>query len=225
MTSRGKIKYKGWNFEIIETLDVGCIILAGGKSLRLGHDKILETIGSKSLLEQVVSRVGPICRDIVIVTAGRRDISQFAGRRRVRMVTDIVPGKGPLGGIYTGLVTSDYSYNLVVAGDMPFLNEALPRHMIKLSDGFDIVVPRVGEMVEPLHAVYSKGCLVAIEGMIKLDNLSVNHLLRLVRARYVDAEEIDRFDRQHLSFFNINTKADMDAARKLAGGMVSDDKC
>ncbi len=201
-------------------MDVGCIILAGGKSLRLGHDKVLETIGSKSLLQQVISRVVPICRDIVIVTAGERDTLQLVSRTRLRMVTDIFPGKGPLGGIYTGLVTSDYSYNLVVASDMPFLNEALLRYMIKLSNSFDAVVPRVGDMVEPLHAVYSKGCLAPMEGMLGQEHLSVNHLFRLVSVRYVEAEEIDRFDRQHLSFFNINTEADMEMARELGRGMA-----
>ncbi len=205
-------------------MDVGGIILAGGKSLRLGHDKVVETIGSKSLLQQVVSRVGLICKDIIIVTDRERDISQVVSRAMLRMTTDIFPGKGPLGGIYAGLVTSDYSYNLVVAGDMPFLNEALLRYMIKLTDSFDIVVPRVGDMVEPLHAVYSKECLATIEGMFRQESLSVNHLLRLVRTRYVDTAEIDRFDPRHLSFFNINTKADMEKARELARGIINDDK-
>ncbi len=193
--------------------------------MRLGHDKVLETIGSKSLLQQVVSRVDPIGKAIIIVASEERDIPQLISRTRLKMVTDIFPGKGPLAGIYTGLVTSDYAYNLVVAGDMPFLNDALLRYMIRLSDSFDMVVPRVGVMVEPLHAVYSKGCLAPIEGMLRQENLSVNHLLRLVSVRYVEAEEIDRFDRQHLSFFNINTEADMEMARELARGMVSDDKC
>lgn len=206
-------------------MDIGCIILAGGRSLRLGHDKVLETIDSKSLLQRVVSRAGPVCKDILIVTAKERDIPQLVSRTRLRVVTDIFPGKGPLGGIYTGLVKSGYSYNLVVAADMPFLNRALLRYMIGLSDGFDTVVPRVGDLVEPLHAVYSKGCLATIETMLRQGNLSVADLLRRVRVRYVEAGEIDRFDPQHLSFFNINTGADMDAARQLAGGMASDDKC
>ncbi len=205
-------------------MDVGGIILAGGRGLRLGHDKVLETIGGKSLLQEVISRVDLIAKEVIVVTAGERDLSRFAGQPKLRVVTDILPAKGPLGGVYTGLVTSGFLYNLVVACDMPFLNEGLLRYMIKVSAGFDIVSPRVGELVEPLHAVYSKKCVAPIEGMIREDRLSVNGLLRRVGVRYVEAREIDRFDPEHLSFFNINTKADMERARELARGMASDDK-
>ncbi len=203
-------------------MDVGCIVLAGGRGLRLGRDKVLATIGGRSLLQQTISHVGRICKEVIVVTAGKRDLPCAADHLRLRQVADVFPGKGPLGGIYTGLVASGFSHNLVVASDMPFLNEALLRYMINLSDGFDAVVPRVDELVEPLHAVYSKECIAPIEAMIKQDQLGVNGLLGLVRVRYVDAEEIDQFDPQHLSFFNVNTKADMDRARQLARGMTDD---
>ncbi len=213
--------YIGGEVLKIHTCDTSCIILAGGKSLRLGHDKVRETIGNKSLLQQVISRVASLCRDIIIVTATGQSVPQLEGHPEIRRVTDIFPGKGPLGGIYTGLVTSDSLYNLVVACDMHFLNQALLRYMMRLSTSFDLVVPRVGNLVEPLHAVYSKSCLVTIEDMFKQGKLSVTELLSLVRVRYVEAEEIDRFDPEHLSFFNINTKADMEAARELARGITS----
>ena len=197
-------------------MDTSCIILAGGKGLRLGYDKVLEIIGNRSLLQKAVSCVNPLCSDIIIVTAQERTFPQFIDYPELRKVTDTFPGKGPLGGIYTGLVTSDSLYNLVVACDMPFLNQALLRYMIQLATNFDLVVPRVGNLVEPLHAVYSKSCLAPIKDMIKQDELSVTKLLSLVRVRYVEAEEIDKFDPNHLSFFNINTKADLEMARKLA---------
>jgi len=120
-------------------------------------------------------------------------------------------------GIYTGLTASDSFYNLVVACDMPFLNRGLLQYMIQIADSFDVVVPRLGNMVEPLHAVYSKNCLAPAESLLKQGNLSVYQLFPLVKVRYVEAEEIDRFDPQHLSFFNINTEADLETARKLAG--------
>jgi len=97
--------------------------------------------------------------------------------------------------------------------------------MIQLSNNFDIVVPRVGNLIEPLHAVYTKSCLAPIEQVIKQGKLSVSKLFSLVRVRYVEAEEIERFDPKHLSFFNINTEADLGKARELAQGDISDDKC
>ena len=68
-------------------------------------------------------------------------------------------------------------YSLAVGCDMPFLNRALLSHMINVAPGFDVVIPRVDDMVEPLHAVYSKNCLAPIEGMVARDNLSVHSLL------------------------------------------------
>lgn len=203
-------------------MDVGCIVLAGGKSLRLGRDKVLVTIGGQSLLQRVVSHLSTICHEVIIVSASARELPELAGAAGLRQVVDIFPGRGPLGGIYTGLKTSGHRHNLVVASDMPFLNEALLKYMVAQAEGFDAVIPKVGEYVEPLHAVYSTECLSPMEDMIRQDRLSVHRLLGMVRVRYVTAEEIDRFDPAHLSFFNINTRADMDRARRLAGSRADD---
>jgi len=211
----GIIVYGGVKGTREHTLDISCIALAGGKSLRLGRDKVLEAIDGKSLLERVVSCLSFFDSDIIIVRAVNQSLPQFIDYPKLRIVTDIYPEKGPLGGIYTGLAVSCSSYNLVVAGDMPFLNQALLHYMIQLSANFDLVIPRLGNMVEPLHAVYSKDCLATIERLLKQDSLGVTQLSNLVRARYVETEEIDRFDPEHLSFFNINTEADLKTAREL----------
>jgi len=196
-------------------LDISCIVLAGGKSLRLGQDKVLETIGNKSLLERAVFQLGSFNSDIIVVAAAKQSLPQLTGYPRLRIVTDTYPGKGPLGGIFTGVAASDSFYNLVVACDMPFLNQALLDYMIQLSANFDLVVPRLGNMVEALHAVYSKSCLAPMERLLRQGSLGVRELFTLVRIRYVEADEINRFDPKHLSFFNINTKADLEMARKL----------
>lgn len=221
-----ELNIRGKSLERIKyiTLSMSCIILAGGKSLRLGHDKVLETVGDKSLLQQAIAGVSSLCDEIIIVTDRERAIPQLTSRRKVKMAVDIFPGKGPLGGIYTGLTVSDSYYNLAIACDMPFLNQALLGYMIQLTDGFDVVIPRTGNMVEPLHAVYAKGCMGPIEDMIKRDNLNLYELLDMVKVRYVEADEIDKYDPEHLSFFNINTKADLEIARQLARGSGSDDK-
>jgi len=202
-------------------LDISCIVLAGGKGLRLGQDKALEIVGNKSLLQWVVSHLSFLNRDIIIVTTIEQSFPQLAGYPKLRVVTDTYPGKGPLGGIYTGLSASDSLYNLVVACDMPFLNQALLRYIIKVSANFDLVVPRLGNLVELLHAVYSKSCLAPIEYLLEKGNLNISQLFSLVRVRYVEAEEINRFDPKHLSFFNINTEADLETARKLIKGNIN----
>ena len=197
-------------------MDISCIVLAGGQGLRLGRNKALETIDGKSLIQRVVSSLSFFDSEIIVATGAERIPLGLAGYSKLRIIVDAYPGKGPLVGIYSGLLASDSFYNLVVACDMPFLNRALLAYTVRVSAGFDVVLPRLGDMVEPLHAVYSKDCLEAIEGMFGQGSFSVNQLLNLVRVRYLEAEEIGRFDPEHLSFFNINTEADLRMARDLA---------
>jgi molybdopterin-guanine dinucleotide biosynthesis protein A len=191
------------------------MVLAGGGGLRLGREKALENLGEISLLERVLLQLSFLDSDILLVTAKELSRPWLEGYPRLKVVSDIYPGKGPLGGIYTGLELSNSFYNVVVACDMPFLNRALLGYMAGVSAGYDLVVPRLKGLVEPLHAVYSKACLASIEGLLKQGVLGIRELFRLVRVRYVEAEEIDRFDPEHLSFFNINTRADLARARDL----------
>ena len=201
-------------------MKISCIILAGGKSLRLGHDKVIERLGNTTLLEKVISRIDSFSQEIVIVTAEKRDFEQLSGNPKVKTVTDILPGRGSLGGIYTGLVNSSFFHNLVIAADMPFLNRELIGYMIGTAEGFDYVIPRMGKFYEPLHAIYSKNCISPIEDMINRDRRVIIELFDYVKVRYVDTEEIDRFDPEHLSFFNINTKQDLERARKIESGIT-----
>jgi len=190
------------------------IILAGGKNLRLGRIKALETIGGKSLIERVIERLRSLTDRILIVTSSEQ--LEFPVADEVEILVDLYPGKGPLGGIYTGLSASRSSLNIVVACDMPFLNAGLMDYMIGLSEGYDAIVPRLKKgMVEPLHAVYSETCLDKIK--IRLDNnqLGVHSFLETVKVRYVARAESQKYDPQLLSFFNVNYPADIDRAMAL----------
>ncbi len=191
------------------------IILAGGRSLRLGSSKALEIIGGKSLIERVVERVKLVSTQTLIVTSPGQPVLPVAGEGEV--LVDLYPGKGPLGGIYTGLLASPSSHSIVVACDMPFLNIELLRYMIELSPAFDAVVPRLGEgRVEPLHAIYSKGCLDNMKTQLEHNHLQISHSLTMLRVRYIEQAECQKFDPQLLSFFNINNQSDLDRAITLA---------
>jgi len=135
---------------------------------------------------------------------------------RIKLVSDIYPGKGPLGGIYTGLATSSCLGAIVVGCDMPFLSVALLDYMAQFSPAFDVVVPRIREMVEPLCAVYSKDCLAPIQRLLKRNELRISELFNAAKVKYIEEDEINSFDPEHLSFFNINTRTDLDKARRLA---------
>ena len=168
-----------------------------------------------------MSRLNLFKSDIILVANAEQSFSQLARFPRLRFAVDIYPRKGPLGGIYTGLAASTTVYNLVVACDMPFLNLGLINYMIQVAPAFDLVVPRIGRLTEPLHAIYSKKCREPIENLIQQNELSVHKFLSLVKGRYVEAEEIDRFDPKHLSFFNINTEADLKKAKDLLNGELA----
>ena len=196
-------------------MGISSIVLAGGKGLRLGRYKALVELDGESLVQRVVSRLSFLNSDIIIVLAEGQQPPQVTGYQKLRIVTDAYPGKGPLVGIYTGLLSSDSYYNLVVACDMPFLNQYLLSYMLQISAGFDVTIPRLGNLVEPLHAVYSKNCLEVIEKLLGEGSFKIDRLLGMVKVRYVDAEEIDDFDPEHLSFFNINTKDDLKTAEGL----------
>jgi molybdenum cofactor guanylyltransferase len=198
-------------------LEITCIVLAGGKSTRLGRNKITEIIGNKTLLERVLSQLSFLKSEIIVVTAQDTILPQSISvdYPKLRVVNDIIPGKGSLGGIYTGLVHSTSFYNLVVASDMPFLNRRLLLYMIEAARDVDLVVPRMGDILEPLHAVYSKNCVAPIEDLLKQDDLRIYDFYDRVRIRYIEAEEIDKFDPERLSFFNINTPSNLNKALEL----------
>jgi molybdopterin-guanine dinucleotide biosynthesis protein A len=195
-----------------------CIILAGGRSVRLGHDKISEKLLNLSLLEHVVSHIESLVSEIIIVVAGERALPQLESSRKIQTVSDIYPGNGSLGGIHAGLSASSSFYSLVVAADMPFLNKSLLQYIFEISDGFDFVLPRIETFFEPLHAVYSKNCIEPAESIMKQGRKAIIGLFDFVKVRYVEVQEIDKFDPKHLSFFNINTKEDLKMAERLAAG-------
>jgi molybdopterin-guanine dinucleotide biosynthesis protein A len=199
---------------------VTSIVLAGGKGTRLGKNKLLEVVGGRLLLQRVVDSLIPVSHHILLVLAQGQGCPAVEARRaRVDCMQDVYPGKGALGGIYTGLSAIDAHRGLVVAADMPFLNPALLQHLISAETDFDVVMPRINGQIEPLHAIYSKDCLPAIQKQIERSQLQISILLEQVRVRYVEEADIDRFDPKHLSFFNVNTHDDLEEARGIAARM------
>jgi molybdopterin-guanine dinucleotide biosynthesis protein A len=196
-------------------LSMTSIILAGGRSSRLGRNKALQDIGGRSLIQRVVDRLAAVSTEIIIATA-RAEPIPCSSDVRLRTVADIHPGKGPLAGIYSGLIASSSPCAIVVSCDTPFVSVGLLEYMTRTCPGFDIVVPRMEEKVEPLCAVYSKNCVDPIRELLKQNELKIIELYPIVTVRYMEEAEIDRFDPEHLSFFNINDQVDLDKARRLA---------
>lgn len=190
------------------------IILAGGKSLRLGQNKALQVIQGKSMIQLVADRLTTLSREIIIVTAHGEAIP-CSSTVRIKTVADIHPGKGSLVGIYSGLVASSSARAIVVGCDMPFLSIGLLDYMTQVSSTFDVVIPRIRDKLEPLCALYSKICLAPIKELLEQNELKISRLLSTVKVKYVGKEEVDTFDPEHLSFFNVNSRDDLEKARAL----------
>ncbi|APV43776.1 molybdopterin-guanine dinucleotide biosynthesis protein A [Dehalogenimonas formicexedens] len=196
-------------------MNISCIILAGGKGLRLGSDKALEKVNSRTLIQHSVSVLQGLGNEIIVVTAPGKTQLGLEDYPAVRIVEDSASGKGPLMGIYAGLSASTSDLNLVVACDMPFLNPELIKYMVSVSDGYDAVIPRIGAMLEPLHAVYRRAAKDAAAELIGQGMYSLRQLLAKVRVKYIEEQEIDSLDPGRLSFFNINFPEDLTKAREL----------
>jgi molybdopterin-guanine dinucleotide biosynthesis protein A len=184
------------------------IVLAGGENRRMGMDKAFLKLDGIPMIEHVLRSLKAVCKDIIIVTNSPQSYEAY----RVAVVTDAFDMRGPLTGIYSGLLKSKDEYNFVVACDMPFLNPGLMAYMGGLAEGYDIVVPAVGGMLEPLHAVYRKGLVPVIEAQLMRHRQRIRELFGTQRVRYVAEEEVDRFDPARKSFKNLNTPQEYEEA-------------
>jgi molybdopterin-guanine dinucleotide biosynthesis protein A len=181
------------------------VILAGGKSTRYGANKAFAEVQGSRLIDRVVQVMDSLFKPLLLVTNTPQEYAYLD----LPMVEDIIKGLGPIGGIHTGLETISDEAGFFVACDMPYLNETLLRHMVSLREDFDAVIPRVGWMLEPLHALYTKKCLIAIRESFRLKEYQIMRFFQKIRARYVDEEELRGIDPELKSFFNVNKPEDM----------------
>ncbi|MCJ7764097.1 MAG: molybdenum cofactor guanylyltransferase [Dehalococcoidales bacterium] len=192
---------------------ISSILLAGGKSSRMGKDKArLKLDGRLMVLQGIARKLLTISDEVIVVTDGRRYKNLNVV---VKWVDDVYPGAGSLVGLYSGLKEASSDYALVVACDMPFLNLEFLRYMIALPRDYDILAPRLGDNIEPLHAIYSQNCLPAIARLLEARNKKVVDLFGKVRVRYLSQEVIERYDPEHRSFFNINSPDELAEARAI----------
>ena len=194
---------------------VSGIVLAGGVSRRLGRNKALESIGGEPLIARVIGRLSEIAGETVVVVADMDQAARLPRPNESIITEDVYPGKGSLGGIFSGLRRAASPWSMVVACDMPFLNLDLIRFMLSLREGQDVVVPVVEGRPEPTHALYSKSCLPFIDDQLKSGDLKIARFYDKVEVRYVSEEETTRFDPDRLSFFNVNTQEDLDRSLAL----------
>ena len=181
------------------------IILAGGKNLRMGKNKAFLNVKGERIIDRTKNLFLELFDEVLLVTNSLPDYLDL----NLRMVADLYEGKGALGGIYAGLFHASHSHAFVAACDMPFLNQDLIRHLIDLSPGYDIVIPKTQDGWQPLHAIYSQKCLPFMEDLIRQDNLKIIDFFHRVKKREVPTEEILPLDPNLTSFLNVNTPEEL----------------
>jgi molybdenum cofactor guanylyltransferase len=180
------------------------IILAGGLSSRMGCDKASLPWGTSDLLHTVLTALAPVCQNLIVVSNVARTIT-LAG---VSVIADHYRGCGPLGGMHAGLAASLSDYNFVVACDMPYVNSDAVAYLADAAAGYDAAVPYIDGYYHPLHAVYHRRCLGAIERLLVAGNYRIIDFYAEIKLNPVAAAELVRFATDLAMLRNINTPDD-----------------
>ncbi len=182
-------------------------VLAGGKSLRFGKNKALQTFRGKRFIDLAVQSLRPLCDPVMAVV---NEIEPYRDTGAV-LVRDLLPDLGPLAGIYTALLYSPCEWVFVKATDMPFLVPEMAALLIGAAkEGFDAVVPKAGEFFDPLLALYNRRCMPVIARRLQAPaNPQVVAFYRKIRLRTIAEAEWLKVDPEGLSFKNVNTMSDL----------------
>lgn len=196
-------------------LSVTGVILAGGKSRRMGENKALMQLGDDTLIGHVIRRVRLITNELLLITNSPTEYAHLG----VSMHGDILPATGALGGIYTGLTHASHDAVLCVACDSPFLEPKLLTYLVSVLGEYDAVMPETfthhddtQTTLQTLCAAYSKRCLSIIEWMLRESELRVHALKERAHIQCVSPEVWRNLDPDGMSFFNINTPEDFERA-------------
>ena len=195
--------------------DTAGIILAGGKSTRLGRDKASEILLERSLLQRVVDHLDGVVDEIVVVKAPDQSLPATVSTTPLRVVEDAYPGTGPLGGVYTGLISTEAPGIVAVACDMPVLQPALLRELLRLLPGHDLVAPIKESLPEPLCTAYAKSCIDTIRARLDAGEYKASGYFDEVDALLLEPDAWQPFDPDGLSFLNINLEDDLHRVRHV----------
>lgn len=177
------------------------VILAGGESRRMGCDKSLLPVDGARFIDHIYRRLDALFEEVVIVT----NSPGLYGDIPCRKVPDIYFAKGSLAGIHSGLCHARFDRAFVVACDMPLLSADIIGRICTDSDRGDVVIPQGQSGLEPLHALYAKSCVPAIESVLDRGDRRIVGFFPQVAVHQIPREDLASLDPEGISFRNINT--------------------
>ena len=201
-------------------MERSAIVLAGGFSSRFGQDKGALELADKPLIRHVTDAIDLLVDEVVVVTNSRERILKYSQvmAADVQFVVDVCKARSPLIGALTGFGSAHGKYSLLLPFDTPFVSQEVVSLLFELCQGKVAVIPRwPNGYIEPLHAVYqTKLALEAAEDAMTEGKLKLRALIeKLQGVRYISTIAIQQLDPELLTFFNINTPADLNKAMTL----------
>ena len=193
------------------TTQVTGVVLAGGKSRRMGRDKAFLPFGAGLLIERVIEVVQQVIADVILITNTPERYQRFG----LPMFSDVIAEAGSLGGVYTGLVSAKTPYSLCLACDMPFVKPTFLRYLCDTAAEADVVIPRNTADFQPLCATYSQACREPIFHRIEAGRLKITGFLDQVCVRVIDGDILAHYDPYDSMFFNANTPEEYEKARRM----------
>lgn len=187
------------------------IVLAGGKSSRMGHNKALMEWQGQTLIERTLQVLRSVFSE-VLISANDPVLYESLGER---IIPDRYLNRGPIGGLYSSLQEARFEHAFFVACDMPFLSADVIRFLANFTGcESPIVVPDV-DGLHPLHAFYPKGCLPLIEKKLETNRLKLLELYSDYPVRTIRKEEFQRFSNIERYFYNVNTPEEWKKIQRL----------
>jgi molybdopterin-guanine dinucleotide biosynthesis protein A len=191
------------------------VIQAGGRSSRMGQDKALMPFLGRPLVARLVERLAGLGDDLLVITNHPEEYAFL----RLPLFGDLLPGSGPLGGLYTALQVANHPLVAVVACDMPFLSPdllAAQRELLE-RERSDAVIPHSPDGLEPMHGIYRREtCLPVVKAALDTGERKMIAWFPFARVRVMSEEEISQHDPGFQSFVNVNSPEDFRQAEEIA---------
>ncbi|MDD4775526.1 MAG: molybdenum cofactor guanylyltransferase [Syntrophomonas sp.] len=187
--------------------------MAGGKSSRMKFNKAFAVISGRPVIDIILDKFKTVFEEIMIIS-NETGLYEYLG---VPVYPDVYPRMGPVAGIHSGLYHSCHDSAFVMGCDVPFMNMDLVRMMISRLDGYDSVVPRIDNHLQPLAAVYSRRCLPILTECLATDRVKLIRIFDDLSTLEIDRNEIERFGVAEEMFLNLNDIEALNMATRIAG--------